>query len=102
MLVKPEIERFAKIRVVGVGGAGGNVLNSMIESHQISGVEFIAINTDLQALNLSQAPKRLSIGSKLTGGLGAGGIPEMGEKIPKAEFTGLICSPQPVIFILVR
>ena len=56
MLVKPEIERFAKIRVVGVGGAGGNVLNSMINSQQINGVEFIAINADAQDLSINNSP----------------------------------------------
>ena len=55
MQIKPEIERFANIRVVGVGGAGCNVINSMIESQQINGVEFIAVNTDAQALSISKA-----------------------------------------------
>lgn len=80
MHVKPEIERFAKIRVVGVGGAGGNVLNSMIESQQISGVEFIAINTDAQDLSVNKAYVKIPIGQELTGGLGAGSDPELGRK----------------------
>ena len=67
------------IKVLGVGGGGNNAVNRMIDSG-LQQVEFIAVNTDLQALKLSSAPKKLAIGSKLTGGLGAGGIPEIGEK----------------------
>lgn len=67
------------IKVLGVGGGGNNAVNRMIATG-LKQVEFIAINTDLQALNQSQAEKKMSIGSKLTGGLGAGGIPEIGEK----------------------
>lgn len=80
MHVKPEIERFAKIRVIGVGGAGGNVLNSMIESQQINGVEFIAVNTDSQDLSVNKAFVKIPIGQELTGGLGAGADPEVGRK----------------------
>ncbi len=80
MHVKPEIERFAKIRVIGVGGAGGNVLNSMIESQQINGVEFIAVNTDSQDLSTNKAFVKIPIGQELTGGLGAGADPEIGRK----------------------
>lgn len=80
MLIKPEIERFAKIKVVGIGGGGGNVLNSMIMSAQIQGVEFIAINTDAQALSVNQAPLKVQIGEELTKGLGSGGNPEIGRK----------------------
>jgi cell division protein FtsZ len=80
MLVKPEIEKFAKIRVVGVGGAGCNVINTMIESGQISGVEFIAVNTDAQALSISKAMVKIPIGQDLTHGLGAGSNPEIGRK----------------------
>ncbi len=69
----------ASIRVVGVGGAGSNAVNRMI-SEGVRGVEFIAINTDNQALALSDAPVRVRVGDKLTGGLGAGGFPEQGEK----------------------
>lgn len=67
------------IKVVGAGGGGSNAVNRMIEAG-LSGVDFIAVNTDLQALNSSRAPTRIGIGSKLTGGLGAGGKPEVGEK----------------------
>lgn len=69
----------ATIKVVGVGGGGNNALNRMIDSG-IKGVEFIAINTDLQALQMSKAETKLQIGNKLTRGLGAGGNPEVGKK----------------------
>ena len=74
-----DLENFARLRVVGVGGGGNNAVNRMIEAG-ISGVDFIAVNTDSQALLLSQAPTRVRIGDKLTRGLGAGGQPEHGEK----------------------
>src|SRR3989304_9853025 len=80
MFVKPEIEKFAKIRVVGVGGAGCNVLNTMIESQQIQGVEFVAINTDAQALSINKATIKLPIGQEITKGLGAGSDPEIGKR----------------------
>jgi cell division protein FtsZ len=67
------------IKVIGVGGGGNNALNRMI-SAGLQHVQFIAINTDIQALNTSKAEIRIPIGSKLTGGLGAGGIPDIGEK----------------------
>jgi cell division protein FtsZ len=69
----------ARIKVIGVGGSGGNAVNRMISS-DISGVEFWAINTDAQALTNSQATKRLQLGQKLTRGLGAGGNPSIGQK----------------------
>ncbi len=74
-----QVENFAKIRVVGVGGGGSNAVNRMIEEG-IVGVDFIAINTDAQALMLSNAPTRVRIGDKLTRGLGVGGDPELGRK----------------------
>ncbi len=74
-----EAEAAAKIIVVGVGGAGNNAVNRMIDE-QISGVEFIGVNTDKQALQLCKAPRLLQIGEKLTKGLGAGAKPEVGEK----------------------
>lgn len=74
-----DAESAAKIIVVGVGGAGNNAVNRMIEE-SIDGVEFIGINTDKQALQLCKAPKLLQIGEKLTKGLGAGAKPEIGEK----------------------
>lgn len=69
----------ARIKVIGVGGGGGNAVNRMIAS-EISGVEFWCVNTDSQALVLSNAPKRLQVGQKLTRGLGAGGNPAIGQK----------------------
>lgn len=76
--MKPS-ENFARIRVVGVGGGGSNAVNRMIETG-IAGVDFIAVNTDAQALMLSNAPTRVRIGDKLTRGLGVGGNPELGRK----------------------
>jgi len=75
----PELENNALIRVVGVGGGGCNAVNRMI-AEGVSGVDFVAINTDNQALLLSGAATRVRIGDKLTRGLGAGGNPEQGEK----------------------
>jgi cell division protein FtsZ len=75
----PLSENFASIKVVGIGGGGGNAVNRMIEEG-LGGVEFIAINTDAQALILSKAKTRVRIGDKLTRGLGAGGNPEIGRK----------------------
>ena len=71
------VDSFAQIKVIGVGGAGQNAINRMIESG-IQGVEFISVNTDAQALMLANAPQRLRIGDKLTKGLGSGGNPEVG------------------------
>lgn len=70
---------FAKIKVVGVGGGGNNAVNRMIEAG-VDSAEFVAVNTDKQALVISKAPVRLQIGERLTGGLGAGGKPEIGQK----------------------
>jgi cell division protein FtsZ len=72
-------ENFAQIKVVGVGGGGSNAVNRMI-AEGLRGVDFIAINTDAQALLMSEAPQRIRIGDKLTRGLGAGGDPEVGAK----------------------
>ena len=72
-------ESYAQIRVVGVGGGGTNAVNRMI-AEGLQGVDFVAVNTDAQALMLSKAPKRVRIGDKLTRGLGAGGNPDIGEK----------------------
>ena len=77
-LVKPDSARIAKIKVIGVGGGGGNAVTSMIEAGNINGVEFITINTDAQVLLQSKAPTKLQIGEKLTKGLGVGGNPEIG------------------------
>ena len=72
-------ERVVKIKVVGIGGAGNNVINRMIESG-VDGVDFVVINTDKQDLNKSNCPNKLQIGEKLTGGMGAGSKPEIGRK----------------------
>lgn len=74
-----EVEQFANIKVVGIGGGGNNAINRMIDS-DLKGVEFIAVNTDAQALYLSKADKKIQIGEKLTKGLGAGANPEIGRK----------------------
>jgi cell division protein FtsZ len=74
-----ELQQGAKIKVVGVGGGGCNAVNRMIRA-KVEGVEFIAANTDMQALKLSQAPTKLQLGAKLTKGLGAGANPEVGRK----------------------
>ncbi|PJK17941.1 cell division protein FtsZ [Chryseomicrobium excrementi] len=72
-------ESLAIIKVIGVGGGGNNAVNRMIE-HGVQGVDFIAVNTDAQALNMSKAPVKLQVGGKLTRGLGAGANPEVGRK----------------------
>ncbi len=77
--VKPEIETFAKIKVIGVGGGGGSAVNRMV-SGDISGVEFISVNTDAQALHQNLAKYKLHIGRTVTRGLGAGMNPELGTK----------------------
>lgn len=74
-----EMEQFADIKVIGVGGGGNNAVNRMIEAG-LKGVEFIVVNTDAQALYLSKAEKKIQIGEKLTKGLGAGADPEVGMK----------------------
>ena len=77
--VKPDIEMFAKIKVVGIGGGGGAAVNRMI-SDNIKGVEFIVVNTDVQALNQNLAPRKIPLGKTLTRGLGAGMNPEIGSR----------------------
>ncbi|WP_053956898.1 cell division protein FtsZ [Inediibacterium massiliense] len=74
-----DMEQFAQIKVIGVGGGGNNAVNRMIES-QLKGVQFVAINTDKQALFTSKAEYKIQIGDKLTKGLGAGANPEIGRK----------------------
>ncbi|QQS20844.1 MAG: cell division protein FtsZ [Candidatus Moraniibacteriota bacterium] len=77
--IKPAIETFAKIKVVGVGGSGGNAISRMIEA-KIKGVEFVVVNTDAQALHHSRASEKIHIGKNLTKGLGAGMNPEIGRQ----------------------
>ncbi len=74
----PELtELKPRITVIGVGGAGGNAVNNMIES-QLEGVEFVVANTDAQAVGLAKAPNKIQLGVKTTQGLGAGSIPDIG------------------------
>lgn len=77
--VKPILETFAKIKVIGVGGSGGSAVNRMIDCG-IRGVEFIAVNTDVQALHYNKASKKIHIGKTITRGLGAGMNPELGKR----------------------
>lgn len=79
-LVRPDAATFAKIKVLGIGGGGGNAINTMIENNQIKGVEFIAINTDAQALLTNKATTKIQIGENLTRGLGSGGDPKIGQE----------------------
>ncbi|MCL4383893.1 cell division protein FtsZ [Patescibacteria group bacterium] len=79
-LIKTLAGQFAKIKVLGVGGGGNNAVNSMIGEGGINGVDFVAINTDSQALLNSQSPIKIQIGEKLTKGLGAGSNPQVGQK----------------------
>ncbi|KKR06038.1 MAG: Cell division protein FtsZ [candidate division WS6 bacterium GW2011_GWF2_39_15] len=78
MLVTTNVNPIAKIKVVGVGGAGGNTVNTMISEYNIQGVEFMAFNTDQQALKNSLAPVTLQLGEELTQGLGVGGVHTLG------------------------
>jgi len=80
MLIKPDSAVFAKIKVIGVGGGGCNAVKSMIQGNQISGVEFLAVNTDAQALLSNPAKTKIQIGDMLTRGLGAGGNPDIGKQ----------------------
>lgn len=79
MFTYVENDKSAKIKVIGVGGAGGNAINNMIES-KLQGVKFIAVNTDSQALEISKASVKIQIGDKLTEGLGAGANPQVGRE----------------------
>jgi cell division protein FtsZ len=80
MLIRPQTSNFAKIRVIGVGGGGGNAISSMINQSNIQGVEFVAINTDAQALLRNPASTKVQVGENLTKGLGSGGDPEIGRQ----------------------
>jgi cell division protein FtsZ len=77
--IKPVVETFAKIKVIGVGGSGGSAVNRMIDCG-IKGVDFIGMNTDVQALHYNKAPKKIHIGKTITRGLGAGMNPEVGRQ----------------------
>lgn len=82
--IKPEMESFARIKVVGIGGSGVNAVNRMIDAG-VRGVEFIAINTDAQSLHHSKARKKVHIGKNITRGLGAGADPEVGLKAAEED-----------------
>jgi cell division protein FtsZ len=90
-MLKPNVAEYAKIRVIGIGGAGTNAVNRMIEAGQV-GVEFIAMNTDLQVLDLSSADKKVQIGAELTHGLGAGGDPELGRQAAEESRQEILLS----------
>ncbi len=83
------INTFARIKVIGVGGAGGNAINRMVQSG-VDGIEFVAVNTDAQALLSSHAPIAVRIGDKLTKGLGAGGRPEIGARAAEESSESLL------------
>jgi cell division protein FtsZ len=84
MPMRADIENFALIKVVGIGGGGSNAVNRMIRA-ELMGVEFIAVNTDAQALLLSDAPHKIRIGDKVTKGLGAGADPSVGRKAAEED-----------------
>lgn len=86
MLIKPQTTSFAKIRVLGVGGAGNNALNSMISVSEIQGVDFVSVNTDAQALLMCQSATKVQIGENLTKGLGSGGNPEVGAQAAEESY----------------
>jgi len=90
MKIEIDLESYsaANIKVVGIGGAGGNAINRMITSN-LKGVEFFAVNTDKQALNINQAQSRIQIGASLTKGLGAGSNPEIGRKAVEETYDEL-------------
>lgn len=80
----PEVDNFVSIKVIGIGGSGNNAIEEMA-NHRINGLQLIAINTDLQALSLSQASQKVQIGKLTTRGLGAGGDPEIGKKAAEED-----------------
>ncbi|MBI1957370.1 MAG: cell division protein FtsZ, partial [Candidatus Niyogibacteria bacterium] len=84
--VKPDIETFARIKVIGVGGSGLNAVDHMIRN-KVKGVDFIGINTDAQDLHHSLMPKKIHIGQSLTRGLGAGMNPEVGRQAAEENKT---------------
>lgn len=99
-MLNRNVEEYAKIRVVGLGGGGTNAVNRMIEAGLI-GVEYVAVNTDRQALDLSAAETKLAIGENITRGLGAGGDPEIGEKSAKESEKEIVnaLDPADMVFL---
>ena len=94
-----EVEQFAKIKVIGVGGGGNNAVNRMID-HGVRGVEFVALNTDRQSLFSSKAENKIQLGEKITKGLGAGANPEIGER--SAEGNREEIMTQIILSVIVR
>lgn len=84
-----EVEHFALIKVIGVGGGGNNAVNRMVTAG-VRGVEFVAVNTDVQALYRSEAPVKIQIGEKLTRGLGAGGSPQIGRQAAEESREAIV------------
>src|SRR5207244_6468104 len=84
MPLRSDAEHFALIKVIGIGGGGTNAVNRMIRA-EMMGVEFIAVNTDAQALLQSDAPHKIRIGAKLTRGLGAGADPGAGQRAAEGD-----------------
>src|SRR5690554_2309968 len=84
-----DVDQFAKIKVIGVGGGGNNAVNRMVENG-VRGVDFIALNTDRQDLNSSKAEVKLQLGEKLTKGLGAGANPEIGAKAAEENRNDIV------------
>jgi len=101
MLVTPTTDPIARIKAVGVGGCGGNAINTMISQYNIEGVEFIAVNTDAQALHNSLAPVTVAIGDTVTKGLGAGGDHIIGQKAAEESIDQLqeILAGSDMVFI---
>ncbi|MDO8487597.1 MAG: cell division protein FtsZ [Candidatus Curtissbacteria bacterium] len=101
MLIKPDVNRFAKIKVLGVGGGGVNALNSMVANSQIQGVDFVAVNTDQQHLLASIAQTKVQIGDGITKGLGAGADPEIGKKAAEESLERIkqVISGADMVFI---
>ena len=94
-LIEFEELSHAKILVIGVGGGGGNAVNTMIAGN-LDGVEFVAANTDIQALEANMAPTKIQLGEHLTKGLGAGANPEVGRRAPRrASSSSPRSSPAP-------
>src|ERR1700712_515705 len=98
--VEPAVETFARIKVVGVGGAGGAAVNRMVDAG-ITGVDFVVVNTDAQALHFSKASQKIHIGNDATKGLGAGADPNVGEKAAKesAEDIAKAVSGSDMVFV---
>ncbi|NOY77949.1 MAG: cell division protein FtsZ [Calditrichaeota bacterium] len=93
-------DQSAKMKVIGVGGAGGNAINRMIES-ELKGVDFLAINTDLQALNTNKSKNKIQIGKKLTKGLGAGANPDVGQKAIEEDRESVEAALQDVDMVFI-